>query len=79
LYTRKQGKLVVGVTTALMFPVVVKATGVVVVKTKHNICAPAIGGVTVAIAVVPLIKVRKPLGATVVVEAIVTGLGCNAL
>jgi hypothetical protein len=58
-----------------MLPVVVNATGVVVVKMKHNRCAPAIGGVTVAIAVVPLIKVRNPLGATVVVDAMVTGLG----
>jgi len=57
-------------------PVVVKATGVVVVNTNVSMWAPLTGGVTEAIAVVPLIKLRKPVGATVAADAIVAGAGC---
>jgi hypothetical protein len=60
-------------------PVVVKATGVVVVKINTSKCAPDTGGVTVAIATVPLIKLMKVDGATVAAEAIVTGFGCKPL
>jgi len=68
-----------GVATALMFPEVVNATGVVVVKIKHNKCAPSAGGVTVAIAVVPLMNDKKVVGATVAADAMVGGFGCNEL
>jgi hypothetical protein len=71
------GTFWVGVVTAFILPVVVNAVGVVVVKMKHNICAPSSGGVTVAIATVPLMKVRKTCGATVAADAIVLGLGAN--
>jgi len=70
---------VAGVVTALILPVVVNATGVVVVKMKTSICEPVTGGVTVAIATVPLINVKNVEGATVAAEAIVTGLGCKLL
>jgi len=62
-----------------MFPVVVNATGVVVVKIKHSKCAPVTGGVTVAIATVPLMNDKKVDGATVAAEAMVAGFGCTPL
>jgi hypothetical protein len=58
-----------------MFPVVVNATGVVVVKIKHSKCAPSAGGVIVAIATVPEINVKNVIGAIVAAEAIVGGFG----
>jgi len=76
--TRKHGTLDEGVATALMLPVVVNATGVVVVKIMHSKCAPSSGGVTVAIAVVPEIKLRNVCGATVAADAIVGGFGIIA-
>jgi len=73
------GELVFGVVTFLMFPVVVKATGVVVVKMNTSVAKPLTGGVTLAIATVPLINVRNPVGTTVAADASVTGFGCNPL
>jgi len=65
----------VGVATYLIFPpVVVNATGVVVVNKKHKRCAPSIGGVTVAIATVPVIRDRNVVGAIVAADAIVLGV-----
>jgi hypothetical protein len=74
-HVNKHGEFVLGVTTFLIFPVVVNATGVVVVKINANIWHPSAGGVTVAIATVPVIKVRKVVGATEAAEGIVTGFG----
>jgi hypothetical protein len=71
------GIFCVGVWTYLILPVVVNAVGVVVVNTKANICVPSIGAVIVAIAVVPVMKVRNVVGATVAAEAIVAGDACN--
>jgi hypothetical protein len=58
-----------------MLPVVVNAVGVVVVNTNASIWHPSAGGVIVAIATVPVIKVKKVVGATVAADAIVTGFG----
>jgi len=58
--------------------VVVNAVGVVVVKMNISMCAPSSGGVTVAIATVPEMNVRKSDGATVAADAIVLGFGAKA-
>jgi hypothetical protein len=75
LNTKNVGIFCVGVITYAILPVVVNAVGVVVVKIKHSKCAPSAGGVTFAIATVPLIRVRKLVGATVAADATVLGLG----
>lgn len=75
----KQGIPLLGVAIALIFPAVVNAVGVVVVNTKHSICAPVTGGVTVTTAVDPEITDRNVEGAIVAAAVMLTGLGCKPL
>jgi hypothetical protein len=77
LYTRNTGRFCVGVATLAIFPVVVNATGVVVVKIITSKCEPVTGGVTVETAVVPVTNERNVDGAIVAADAIVTGFGCS--